>query len=67
MILDKDMIFAFPRFHGVKHGYSFKTRDDRLMTIFRRQFDQKWQEAVATQQKYLFPDAVARIQEICCR
>ena len=40
---DKEMIFSFPNLADTAKGVSFKTSDDRLIEIFVRQFEQKWQ------------------------
>lgn len=42
-----EMLFAYPRFGSGKTGHGFMTREPHLMSIFSKQFDQKWTEATA--------------------
>jgi hypothetical protein len=42
---NRKMILNFPNFSNVGSGPSFHSSDERLMEIFRLQFDKKWDEA----------------------
>jgi hypothetical protein len=54
----KNMIFAYSEFSDVGQGYGFRTEDLQLMSIFSRDFENKWKNASRIRRgSELFPAA----------
>lgn len=54
----QEMLFAYPKFGSGKTGHGFITREPHLMSIFAKQFDEKWGNSTPIRSgQDLFPTA----------
>ncbi len=54
----KEMLFAYPKFGSGRTGHAFITRELNFMTVFAKQFDEKWKNSTPIRLgQDLFPQA----------